>query len=118
MSQQYSAAKMADSTLGSFRMSGISKSREGIISLNTHEGTFRYCGLFWSLEHGKDISKLEWVQQRAIMMVHLPFEERLRDQAWLTSEKIALEGPDICPSLLMLEWWSRGNQAVHSDAEL
>lgn len=53
------AAKMADSTLGSFKMSRVSKSREGIISLNTHEGIFRYCGLFWSLVHGKDLNKLE-----------------------------------------------------------
>lgn len=47
---------------------------------------FRYCGLFWSLEHGKNINKFEWVQQRTIMMV-LPCEERLRDQGWLSLEK-------------------------------
>lgn len=52
-------AKTAESTLGSFKISRVSKSREEIFSLNTHEDIFKYCGLFWSLEHGKDLNKLE-----------------------------------------------------------
>jgi len=92
------AAKQANGILGCIRQGTASRSREGILPLDSElvRPHWECCVLCWDPQYKRDIDVLERIQQKATKMMkrlgHLFYQEGMRELRLFSLEKRRLWG--------------------------